>query len=51
MNVEWANSQVHAILEDGSPVLLLGDTLLVRLREGGVVVQLEVIDEVMADQQ
>ena len=50
MDVEWSNSQVHAILKDGAPVFLLRDTLLVSLREGRVVVQLEVIDEVMVDQ-
>ena len=34
------NSQVHAVLEYGSPVLLLGDTLLIGLSEGGIMVEL-----------
>ena len=32
--------QVHSIFEGGSPVILLGDTFLISLREGGIVVQL-----------
>lgn len=32
-------SQVHAVLEGWAPVILLADTLLVRLRERGVVVK------------
>ena len=40
-NVGELGNQVHSILEGGLPVLLLGDTLLVRLGKCRIVVQLD----------
>jgi CTP-dependent riboflavin kinase len=39
-NVRELGDQVHGILESGSPILLLGNTILVGLGEGRVMVKL-----------